>query len=73
MLEAAQKAGVQRFVYTSTESILKSYRAPKQSARALIDETVVLTLGDMPGPVLPVQVPGGGGGARGGRRRACRW
>jgi dihydroflavonol-4-reductase len=41
---------VQRFVYTSTESILKSYRAPKQSARALIDETVVLTLDDMPGP-----------------------
>jgi dihydroflavonol-4-reductase len=50
MLEAAQKAGVQRFVYTSTESILKSYRAPKQSARALIDETVVLSLEDMPGP-----------------------
>lgn len=50
MLEAAQKAGVQRFVYTSTESILKSYRAPKQSARALIDETVVLSLDDMPGP-----------------------
>lgn len=49
-LEAAQKAGVQRFVYTSTESILKSYRAPRQSARALIDETVVLTLEDMPGP-----------------------
>jgi dihydroflavonol-4-reductase len=50
MLEAAQRAGVQRFVYTSTESILKSWRAPKQSARALIDETVVLTLEDMPGP-----------------------
>jgi dihydroflavonol-4-reductase len=50
MLEAAQKAGVRRFVYTSTESILKSYRAPKTSARALIDETVVLTLDDMPGP-----------------------
>ena len=50
VLEAAQKAGVQRFVYTSTESILKSYRAPKESARALIDETVVLTLDDMPGP-----------------------
>jgi dihydroflavonol-4-reductase len=50
MLEAAQKAGVQRFVYTSTESILKSYRAPKQSTRALIDESVVLTLEDMPGP-----------------------
>jgi dihydroflavonol-4-reductase len=50
MLEAAHKASVQRFVYTSTESILKSYRAPKQSARALIDETVVLTLADMPGP-----------------------
>jgi dihydroflavonol-4-reductase len=50
MLEAAQKAGVQRFVYTSTESILKSCRAPKRSARALIDETVVLTLDDMPGP-----------------------
>lgn len=50
VLEAAQKAGVQRFIYTSTESILKSYRAPRQSARALIDETVVLTLADMPGP-----------------------
>jgi dihydroflavonol-4-reductase len=50
VLEAAQKAGVERFVYTSTESILKSYRAPRQSARALIDETVVLTLDDMPGP-----------------------
>lgn len=50
VLEAAQKAGVRRFVYTSTESILKSYRAPRQSARALIDETVVLTLDDMPGP-----------------------
>lgn len=50
MLEAAQKAGVERFVYTSTESILKSYRAPKTSARALIDERVVLGLDDMPGP-----------------------
>ena len=50
VLEAAQKVGVQRFVYTSTESILKSYRASRQSARALIDETVVLTLEDMPGP-----------------------
>ncbi len=50
MLEAAQKAGVQRFVYTSTESILKSCRAPKGSARALIDEKVRLTLEDMPGP-----------------------
>jgi dihydroflavonol-4-reductase len=50
VLEAAQRAGVQRFVYTSTESILKSHRAPRQSARALIDETVVLSLEDMPGP-----------------------
>jgi dihydroflavonol-4-reductase len=50
VLEAAQKAGVQRFVYTSTESILKSHRAPKQSVRALIDESVRLTLADMPGP-----------------------
>jgi dihydroflavonol-4-reductase len=50
MLEAAQKAGIQRFVYTSTESILKSYRAPRQSKRALIDESVSLTLDDMPGP-----------------------
>jgi dihydroflavonol-4-reductase len=50
VLEAAQTAGVQRFVYTSTESILKSHRAPKQSNRALIDESVVLTLEDMPGP-----------------------
>lgn len=50
MLEAAQKAGVRRFLYTSTESILKSYRAPKRSKRALIDESVQLTLDDMPGP-----------------------
>jgi dihydroflavonol-4-reductase len=50
VLDAAQKLGVQRLVYTSTESILKSYRAPRQSVRALIDETVVLTLEDMPGP-----------------------
>ncbi|HEY1382367.1 MAG TPA: NAD-dependent epimerase/dehydratase family protein [Dongiaceae bacterium] len=50
MLEAAQKAGVQRFVYTSTESILKSCRAPRSSSRALIDESVRLTLADMPGP-----------------------
>ena len=50
MLEAAQKARVERFVYTSTESILKSYRAPKTSERALIDESVVQTLDDMPGP-----------------------
>lgn len=50
MLEAAQQTGVARFVYTSTESILKSCRAPKSSRRALIDESVVLTLDDMPGP-----------------------
>jgi dihydroflavonol-4-reductase len=50
MLEAAQKAGVQRFLYTSTESILKSCRAPRSSNRALIDESVRLTLEDMPGP-----------------------
>ncbi len=50
VLEAARNAGVQRFVYTSTESILKSCRAPKQSTRALIDEGVRLTLEDMPGP-----------------------
>lgn len=50
MLDAAQKAGIARFVYTSTESILKSYRAPKTSGRALIDESVVLSLDDMPGP-----------------------
>lgn len=50
MLEAAHTAGVSHFVYTSTESILKSHRAPKQSARALIDESVRLTLDDMPGP-----------------------
>ena len=50
MLEAAQKAGVQRFLYTSTESILKSCRAPRSSKRALIDESVRLTVEDMPGP-----------------------
>lgn len=50
ILNAARLAGVQRFVYTSTESILKSYRVPKQPARAVIDESVRLTLDDMPGP-----------------------
>jgi dihydroflavonol-4-reductase len=50
MLEAAQKADVQRFLYTSTESILKSCRAPRSCNRALIDESVRLTLEDMPGP-----------------------
>jgi dihydroflavonol-4-reductase len=50
LLEAAQKAKIERFIYTSTESILKSYRAPKTSQRALIDERVVQTLDDMPGP-----------------------
>jgi dihydroflavonol-4-reductase len=47
VLEAAGKAGVSRFVYTSTESILKNIRAPNGSDRSLIDESVELDIGDV--------------------------
>lgn len=50
VLDAAQKAGVARVIYTSTESILKNYRAPEASQQALIDESVRLTVDDVPGP-----------------------
>jgi dihydroflavonol-4-reductase len=50
MLEEAGRRSLQRFVYTSTESILKSARAKRSSGRALIDETVRLQIDDMPGP-----------------------
>lgn len=50
VLEAAMRQKPGRIVYTSTESILKSYRAPKASRSALIDETVKLSVDDMPGP-----------------------
>lgn len=46
VLEAAARAGVERFVYTSTESILKG--TPRERAGP-IDERVELTLEDMPG------------------------
>jgi dihydroflavonol-4-reductase len=47
MLEAAAKAQVSRFVYTSTESILKNVHARNGSKRALIDESVELGIGDV--------------------------
>jgi dihydroflavonol-4-reductase len=50
MLEEAGRHSLERFVYTSTESILKSARARRNSHRALIDETVRLRIDDMPGP-----------------------
>ncbi|MDY0882853.1 NAD-dependent epimerase/dehydratase family protein [Dongia soli] len=50
MLEEAGRLSLQRFVHTSTESILKSARARRNSDRALIDETVRLQIEDMPGP-----------------------
>lgn len=52
VLAAAARAGVTRIVYTSTESILKSCRAPRPAGQAagLADETVSLELADMPGP-----------------------
>lgn len=49
VLEAAARAKVARLVYTSTESILKNSRAPRNSRAGLIDETAILTVDDMPG------------------------
>lgn len=43
--------GVSRIVYTSTESILKSYRWKRPpTASGFIDETIELSADDMPGP-----------------------
>lgn len=50
VLEAAASAGVSRFVYTSTESILKNINAPRASQNALIDERVRHSVDDVPGP-----------------------
>jgi dihydroflavonol-4-reductase len=47
VLAAAAEVKVERVVYTSTESILKSYRHPTPEA---LDETVSWTVDDMPGP-----------------------
>jgi dihydroflavonol-4-reductase len=47
MLEEAERAGVTRFVYTSTESILKGRRRGGTSS---VGEEVERTLDDMPGP-----------------------
>jgi len=46
MLDAAARAGVRRFVYTSTESIVVGTRKRRGSA----DESTRVTLDDMPGP-----------------------
>jgi dihydroflavonol-4-reductase len=50
LLAAAIDTRPSQFVYTSTESILKSRRAPANGALSWIDESVRLTLDDMPGP-----------------------
>lgn len=50
VLEAAADAGIARFVYTSTESILKNINAPRTSRSALIDERVAHGEEDVPGP-----------------------
>lgn len=47
VLETARDFPLERIVYTSTESILKSYRRQRPG---LIDETAALALRDMPGP-----------------------
>jgi dihydroflavonol-4-reductase len=50
VIDAAAAAGVNRFVYTSTESILKNINAPRASRQALIDEKVHHSVNDVPGP-----------------------
>lgn len=50
VIEAAAAAKVSRFVYTSTESILKNINAPRASQKALIDENVRHSVDDVPGP-----------------------
>jgi dihydroflavonol-4-reductase len=50
VIEAAAAANVSRFVYTSTESILKNINAPRKSMSAMIDENVRHSVEDVPGP-----------------------
>nr|WP_298689344.1 NAD-dependent epimerase/dehydratase family protein [uncultured Dongia sp.] len=50
VIDAASAAGFSRFVYTSTESILKNINASRASSNALIDENVRHTVNDVPGP-----------------------
>ncbi|MDY0873376.1 NAD-dependent epimerase/dehydratase family protein [Dongia rigui] len=50
VLDAAAEAKIARFVYTSTESILKNINAPRGSQNALIDENVRHSVNDVPGP-----------------------
>lgn len=50
VIDAAAAANVSRFVYTSTESILKNINAPRASMNALIDENVRHSIKDVPGP-----------------------
>jgi dihydroflavonol-4-reductase len=47
VLEASAKAGVERIVYTSTESILKNVHARNGESAALIDESVDLAIDDV--------------------------
>lgn len=47
VLAAAARANLERAVYTSTESILKSHRRRNPD---IVDETVAWTVDDMPGP-----------------------
>jgi len=48
VLRQAEREGVQRMVYTSTESILKSYRRP--ASQEHLDDTAASDVDDMPGP-----------------------
>jgi dihydroflavonol-4-reductase len=50
VIEEASRQSIQRFVYTSSESILKSMRSSRRAGRVVIDETARLGLEDMPGP-----------------------
>jgi dihydroflavonol-4-reductase len=50
VLDEAIRQRVQRFIYTSSESILKSMRTSRKAGRVVIDETARLGLEDMPGP-----------------------
>ena len=50
VIEAAASANIARFVYTSTESILKNINAPRTSRNAVIDENVRHSIKDVPGP-----------------------
>ncbi len=47
VFEAARRCGVKRIVHTSTESILKGQQADEAPS---VNETVVRTIDDMPGP-----------------------